>query len=176
MVFVKSKLTVSITSDIEGYNKFSNNFKSFVRGLRENTSEGQFEGYDRIPLKPRCLNEGFKSAMQVQYVAMAGNYFKAGYEYTGALKVLKTILSYGYLWQHVRVMGGAYGCMCGFSGVDGDVYFTSIVTNLRNTLQVYENILNLLKIIADERDITSIIGTIIHLGYADDTTDKALGL
>lgn len=166
MVFVKSKLTVSITSDIEGYNKFSNNFKSFVRGLRENTSEGQFEGYDRIPLKPRCLNEGFKSAMQVQYVAMAGNYFKAGYEYTGALKVLKTILSYGYLWQHVRVMGGAYGCMCGFSGVDGDVYFTSYRDpNLRNTLQVYENIPEFIKnYTADERDITkSIIGTISTL-------------
>jgi Zn-dependent M16 (insulinase) family peptidase len=166
MIFVKDKLTVSITADNEGYNKFANNFTPFVQRLRENTSERQFLDYDRIPLKPRCLNEGFKAAMQVQYVARAGNYIKAGYKYTGALRVLKMILSYDYLWQNIRVKGGAYGCMCGFSGVDGDVYFTSYRDpNLKYTNQVYENIPEFIKnYTADERDITkSIIGTISTL-------------
>ena len=56
--------------------------------------------------------------------------------------------------------------MCGFSGVDGDVYFTSYRDpNLIETNQVYENIPEFLKnYTADERDITkSIIGTISTL-------------
>lgn len=165
-VFVKDKLLISITADKAGYEEFSKGLLPLIKSLREKASERQFLGYDRVPLKPRCLNEGFKTAMQVQYVARAGNYFKAGYKYTGALKVLRMILSYDYLWTNVRVKGGAYGCMCGFSGVDGDVYFTSYRDpNLRETNQVYENIPEFIKgYTRDERDITkSIIGTISTL-------------
>ena len=37
-------------------------------------------------------NEGFLTSSQVQYVAVAGNFKKAGLDYTGALRVLKVIL------------------------------------------------------------------------------------
>ena len=43
-------------------------------------------------------NEGFKTSGQVQYVAQTGNFKKKGLEYTGALEILKVILSYDYLW------------------------------------------------------------------------------
>ena len=59
-------------------------------------------------------NEGFTTSGQVQYVARTGNFHKKGYEYTGALDILKVILSYDYLWMNLRVKGGAYGCMSGF--------------------------------------------------------------
>lgn len=166
IIFVKDKLTISITADNEGYNEFSKSITPFIKSLQESSSDRLLTAYDRMPIKPKHLNEGFKSAMQVQYVARAGNYFKAGYKYTGALKVLRTILSYDYLWQNVRVKGGAYGCMCGFSGVDGDIYFTSYRDpNLKYTNQVYENIPDFIKSYsADEREITkSIIGTISTL-------------
>lgn len=166
MVFVRNKLIVSVTADKYGYELFSNSFNHFLDSLHESASERQLTGYDMMPLKPKGLNEGFKAAMQVQYVARVGNYFKAGYKYTGALKILRMILSYDYLWTNVRVKGGAYGCMCGFSGVDGDVYFTSYRDpNLKKTNQVYENIPEFIKnYTADERDITkSIIGTISTL-------------
>ena len=51
---------------------------------------------------------------QVQYVAVGGNFKKAGYPYTGALQILRMIMSYDYLWNNIRVKGGAYGCMSGF--------------------------------------------------------------
>ncbi|MDI9508376.1 MAG: insulinase family protein [Bacillota bacterium] len=166
MIFVKNKLMVSITADKAGYDLVSQNLSSFMEGLPEKASERLFAAYDNRPLTPKSLNEGFKAAMQVQYVARAGNFLKAGYKYTGALKVLRTILSYDYLWQNLRVKGGAYGCMCGFSGVDGDVYFTSYRDpNLRNTNLVYERIPEFIRnFTADERDITkSVIGTISSL-------------
>ena len=80
--------------------------------------------------------------------------------------MLKVILSYDYLWNNVRVKGGAYGCMCGFSGVDGDAYFTSYRDpNLKETNQIYNRIPEFVRSFsADERDMTkNIIGTISTL-------------
>src|SRR5699024_5963757 len=45
----------------------------------------------------RKRNEGFKTSSKVQYVARAGNFIDGGAEYTGALQILKVILSYDYL-------------------------------------------------------------------------------
>lgn len=162
MIFTKENLLISITADEEGFKRFEEKLPSFSRGLKAQADSKLFEAYDTSSLKPVALNEGFKTAMQVQYVARVGNFAKAGYEYTGALKVLKTILSYDYLWINVRVKGGAYGCMCGFSGVDGDAYFTSYRDpNLRETNQIYEKVVDYIaNFTADERDITKyIIGT-----------------
>jgi len=162
MIFTKDKLLVSITADKEGFDLFATKLPSFSNGLKGKVENSLFDAYDRTELEPQILNEGFKAAMQVQYVARVGNFLKAGYEYTGALKVLKVILSYDYLWNNIRVKGGAYGCMCGFSGVDGDAYFTSYRDpNLRETNQIYEKIADFVKnFTADERDITKyIIGT-----------------
>jgi Zn-dependent M16 (insulinase) family peptidase len=162
MIFTRKNLLISITSDSEGYQRFEEKLPDFTDTLLPQVDEKLFAAYDTSSLKPVCLNEGFKSAMQVQYVARTGNFLKAGFEYTGALKVLKTILSYDYLWINVRVKGGAYGCMCGFSGVDGDAFFTSYRDpNLAETNDIYKRIPEYVKnFSADERDITKyIIGT-----------------
>lgn len=89
-------------------------------------------------IEPVRKNEGFMSASQVQYVCRAGNFISKGLSYTGVLRVLKVMMSYEYLWQEVRVKGGAYGCMCAF-GKSGDSYFVSYRDpNLKSTVQVYE--------------------------------------
>lgn len=162
IIFTKNNLLCSITADEEGYGRFEEKLPSFCDKLKTSADNKILEAYDTSALSPVCLNEGFKTAMQVQYVARAGNFMKAGYGYNGALKVLKTILSYDYLWNNVRVKGGAYGCMCGFSGVDGDAYFTSYRDpNLRETNNIYEKAADYVKnFTAEERDITKyIIGT-----------------
>lgn len=84
------------------------------------------------------LEEGFSCSSQVQYVALLGNFKKAGLEYTGSLNVLSDVLSNDYLWTGVRLQGGAYGCMCGFSRT-GDTYFVSYRDpNLKKTIEVYK--------------------------------------
>lgn len=55
-------------------------------------------------------NEAFQTSGQVQYVALCGNFEREGYDYTGALRILRVMLSYDYLWINIRVKGGAYGC------------------------------------------------------------------
>ena len=65
--------------------------------------------------RPVKEKTAYTSSSQVQYVARCGNYRKAGYEYTGALKVLKIIFSYDYLWLNVdRIKRAVHGCMSGF--------------------------------------------------------------
>lgn len=166
LIFTRNKMLVSITADEKGYRRFKEAFPSFLSGLEEKPDSKLYDAYEKVELVPICKNEGFKAAMQVQYVARAGNFMKAGFDYTGALRVLKTILSYDYLWNNVRVKGGAYGCMCGFSGVDGDAYFTSYRDpNLAETNQVYEKVVDYIKnFTADEREMTKyIIGTFSSL-------------
>ena len=46
-------------------------------------------------------NEGFMTAGQIQYVCRAGNFIQKGLPYTGALKVLKVMMGYEYLWNQV---------------------------------------------------------------------------
>ena len=70
------------------------------------------------------LNEGFTSSSKVNYVAHCGTFAGSGYSYTGALRILKVMLSYDYLWINIRVKGGAYGCMSGI-GRSGEGYFVS---------------------------------------------------
>ena len=111
------------------------------------------------------LNEGFKTSSKVQYVARSGNFMDMGVPYNGALHILKVIMGYEYLWQNVRVKGGAYGCMSGFNRI-GEAYFVSYRDpNLKETMKIYEDVVSYLKTFsATEDELTKfIIGTMSEL-------------
>ena len=106
--------------------------------------------------------EGFCTSAGIQYVCRAGNYAKKGLAYTGALRVLRVMMGYDYLWNQVRVKGGAYGCMSAFSK-EGTSYFVSYRDpNLKQTVEIYEKAPEYLRgFAADEETMTKyIIGTI----------------
>ena len=116
-IFCKERLMVSLTADREGYDAAVKE----IGGLKEILGSGAPQ--ETVPvLNCAKKNEGFLDASQVQYVSRAGNFVKRGFSYTGALRILKVILSYDYLWLNVRVKGGAYGCMSGI-GRSGEGYF-----------------------------------------------------
>ena len=156
-IFVKNRLLISLTADAEGYQLLEEKFPQFLTVLPDGEKAGE-----AVAFQCEKKNEGFLDASKVQYVSRAGNYLSAGYSYTGALRILKVILSYDYLWINVRVKGGAYGCMSGFMR-NGDAYFTSYRDpNLKSTNEIYEGIPAYLRAFdADERDMTKyIIGTV----------------
>ncbi len=153
----KDNLLVSFTADDAGYRLLEKALPAFVRRI-----DTTHEPHEKVVLSLEAKNEGFKTSSQVQYVARAGNFIEAGYSYTGALKILKVILSYDYLWINVRVKGGAYGCMSGF-GLDGNSYLVSYRDpNLKATNEVYNHTAEYLRSFSvDQRDMTKfIIGTI----------------
>ena len=113
-------------------------------------------------VKPEKKNEGLKTSAQIQYVCRAGNFRAAGLPYTGALKVLRTIMSYDYLWNNIRVKGGAYGCMNNYART-GNAYLVSYRDpNLEKTNEIFEKSVDYTESFdVSERDMTKyIIGTV----------------
>ena len=160
-IFRPENLMVDFTSCEEGYDQL----KAFVPVLKATLfTEPVVKEPFAITLAKK--NEGFETSAQIQYVGRAGNYRKdGGLSYTGALRVLKVILGYEYLWTNVRVKGGAYGCMCNF-GKAGDSYFVSYRDpNLKKTMDTFEKTGDYLRsFTADERTMTKyIIGAISDL-------------
>ena len=186
VIFRPENLMVDFTGSREAADKLADPATAFKEALyTENVETGSYE-----PVLEK-VKEGYKTPGQVQYVCRAGNYKHAGLEYTGTLKVLKVMMGYDYLWNQVRVKGGAYGCMCSF-GRSGDSYFVSYRDpNLQNTVNIYEKAADYISgFEADERTLTQfIIGAISDLdtpmtpaarglfslsGYMTDVTDGDL--
>nr|MCR5452409.1 insulinase family protein [Lachnospiraceae bacterium] len=124
-------------------------------------------GSEAVPVyaKPIPVNQGLYSASKVNYVCRAGSFAKGGYEYKGVFNILRVILSYDYLWNNVRVKGGAYGCHSHFNR-SGLVAFTSYRDpKLSETKEVFEKVADYLENFnAGDRDMTKyVIGTISSL-------------
>ena len=159
-VFRAENLMVSYTSEEKGYEGLEKKIKEFKEILYTGEKQNA-ASYSSCVVK----NEGFKTAGQVQHVAAAGNFKEAGFEYTGALRILKVMLSYEYLWMNIRVKGGAYGCMSSFRR-NGDGFLVSYRDpNLEKTLEVFRKTGDFIRSFdADEREMTKyIIGTISEL-------------
>ena len=157
-IFVRERLVVDYTGTMEGLSEVQKISKEFYEKL--SYAKKKIEGTAKIQCVVR--NEAFKTSGQVQFVCRAGNYKKKGLEYTGALKVLRVMMGYDYLWNNVRVKGGAYGCMSSFTRT-GDCFFVSYRDpNLQRTIEVYEKAGEYLRnFVADERTLTQyIIGTV----------------
>ena len=156
-IFSPENLLVSVTCERKALDVLKGPFEILHSCLKV-SKEAMPEEKDTLVKK----NEGFLTSSQVQYVAVAGNFKKSGLDYTGALRVLKVILSYDYLWLNVRVKGGAYGCMSGFTR-NGNGYLASYRDpNLKGTFDVFRGTVEYLKnFAASDRDMVKyIIGTI----------------
>lgn len=159
-IFRPENLMVDYTAERQGLE----GIESLIEGLKEKLYTEPVQGHSCEP-KPEKKNEGLMSAAQIQYVCRAGNFAKKGLSYTGALRALKVVMSYEYLWTQVRVKGGAYGCMCQF-GKTGESYFVSYRDpNLEKTIEVYEKAADFVEAFeADERTMTQyIIGAVSAL-------------
>lgn len=155
-LFARNRMLISFTGNSEAYGNAKLSLEKVIAGFNKISAIG-----DQAEVHFNTAKEAFIDASQIQYVAKTGDFICEGYEYTGALRLLRIILSYDYLWINVRVKGGAYGCMNTFLR-SGESYFVSYRDpNLSDTLDVYDRIPEYIKSFSpDERDMTKyIIGT-----------------
>ena len=152
-IFRPENLMVDYTAGEDGYGPLP----GLVKALKEKLFTCPAKTGAFVP-ELSVKNEGFTSSSQVQYVCRAGNYRRKGLQPTGALRVLKVMMGYEYLWLNIRVKGGAYGCMTGF-GRTGDSYFVSYRDpNLENTIEVFEQAAEYIENFkADERTMTQFV-------------------
>lgn len=129
--------------------------------MRQRKNTGALNELTKYVPAPVENREGFTTPAEIQYVAVGGSFAGVPHNF-GALRVARHLLNYDYLWNEVRVKGGAYGVACQFQR-EGDGYFTSYRDpNLSSTIDVYKGAADYLESYdADEREITkTIIGTI----------------
>jgi len=157
-IITSDKLTIGVTAS-EGFMQQINAVsEAFIYQL-------PYDDHNHQSAEISCItttNEGFKSTSDVQYVALAADFSLQGFEYHGSMRVLNTLINLEYLWNSIRVKGGAYGAFSSISR-NGVVAFASYRDpNLEATLNAYHQLVEFIDTLElDERELTKyIIGTI----------------
>ena len=132
-IFNQNDLMVSVTAAAEDYDGIAEGLAAFQQKLSSVSFPAAPYTWEIAP-----KNEGLMTQSRVQYVAKGANFIKLGYEYTGVLRVLETLLRYDYFWTRIRVQGGAYGAMTQFNR-NGFMIFSSYRDpNLAETFTVLD--------------------------------------
>lgn len=107
--------------------------------------------------------EVFTAPAQVNYVGKAADVYALGYRYHGSAHVIMRHLRMGYLWERVRVQGGAYGAFCALERHTGVLVHTSYRDPaVTGTLAAYDGAADFLRgFDPDARELTrAIVGAV----------------
>jgi Zn-dependent M16 (insulinase) family peptidase len=175
----RSGMVLSVTGDKGVLDAIEPSLQSFLKGLPGKPDGKKMPDFYSEPHpwvaeakkamaeKAPLIDEGFIVPTQVSYVGKSGLLYEEGERIPGSAAVVARFLRTGYLWDHVRVMGGAYGGFSVFSPFSGLLSFLSYRDpNLDKTIDVYDAAADSLMAAADalEEDpqalATAIIGTI----------------
>lgn len=142
-IFNKASCTIlNITSDAEHLDPAQASLEKLASNLPVDESSGP------VLLDPTLGRraDGIVVPTQVNYVGKGGNLYESGYEYHGSALVVSKLLGATYLWDKVRVVGGAYGGFCRFDPRSGDFKYLSYRDpNLGQTLETYDGAPGFLK-------------------------------
>jgi Predicted Zn-dependent peptidases, insulinase-like len=133
-LFSKEHLVIGLTGNHEIFERAREQFDKL--GLA--SAPGKPAAAPAIELIPD-RNEGLMTSSKVQYVAKGANFRKLGFDYIGQLLVLKQVLTLDYLWNRVRVLGGAYGCGVSVESSGNFIFWSYRDPNLRETLKIYDD-------------------------------------
>ncbi len=140
MIFCQENMLANLTGEAKDYSLFEKKTNALADRFPKSAPPAVELNFPA----PAC-NEGFMSASTIQYVGKGANLYDLGYKHSGQWSVLKSLLSSSYLWDHVRVQGGAYGCMNSFDPLTGDYGFVSYRDpNLEETLKAYDGVAHFL--------------------------------
>ena len=121
--------------------------ESFIKLL----GEGKAAESATVALTPKQCT-GLYSPSQVQYAALCGMLPKEASEQYGHLLVLRHLLNTDYLWQNIRVLGGAYGVGARFERTGAAVMVSYRDPNLDETYRCYRSVIDYIKALEmDER-------------------------
>lgn len=127
-------MSMLVVCEDEDYAAFEENISILLDNIE--TKEIEKQKYE-FELKKEKL--GLATQSDVQFVAKGYDYSKLGYAYSGKHILLKKILGYEYLWNEVRVKGGAYGSAALGSAFGNFVIVSWNDPNLKETLDIYDN-------------------------------------
>lgn len=130
-------LALNLTATPEQRGELERLAAGLARSLPEQTTDGAAAWLGKRAQSP--LAEALLLPAQVNYVGKGINLFDAGYDWHGSASVILKHLRTGYLWDRVRVRGGAYGCLCGLDRMSGAFFMVSYRDpNVLPTLAVFD--------------------------------------
>ncbi|MDL2267047.1 insulinase family protein [Desulfovibrio sp. OttesenSCG-928-G15] len=133
----RSGLAVNLTALPEQRNALEKYAEDLAAALPEQSVDGASDWFGKVADLPEA--EALLLPAQVNYVGKGINLFDNGYAWHGSASVILKYLRTGYLWDQVRVQGGAYGCMCGLDRMSGAFTMVSYRDpNILRTLQSYD--------------------------------------
>jgi len=131
-------LIINLTADPDALDAVRPVVDDFVAKLPATSAVPAATPWAEAAAMPERVNEGYAITTQVNYVAAGTQLFEPGEQMDGAFYAVARFLSRGYLWDNVRVVGGAYGGGCSLNPSSGGFAFSSYRDpNLQDTLDIY---------------------------------------
>ncbi|GMH13419.1 hypothetical protein Nepgr_015260 [Nepenthes gracilis] len=158
-LFSRKQCLINVTSDGKHLTNSEKYVRTFLELLPDLTC-GEANNWD---FELSTKNEAITIPTQVNYVGKAANIYETGYQLKGSAYVISRYISNTWLWDRVRVSGGAYGGFCDFDTHSGVFSFLSYRDpNLLKTLDVYDGTGDFLRGLEMDNDTLTkaIIGTI----------------
>lgn len=135
LLFNANNMMANVTCEASDYEKFKVTYRDFVSGLDKADIKYHKYRRDFSLKKTALLTQG-----NVQHIAQGYNLRELGYQYCGSYQVLHTIVKYDYLWNRIRMIGGAYGAIFRIER-NGNAYIASYRDpNLKETLDAYKGV------------------------------------
>lgn len=165
-IIAGEKVIVSYTCDTE---------EEYTERVRAILPKGEPKTSAGTGTASKAKDEGITVPAPIAYAAKVGNLYQKGIENTGSWMVLAKIASMDFLWNRVRVLGGAYGVGLSISS-DGSVrYYSYRDPKPADTLAVYDQTGSYIRDYCEEgHDLTRLI-----IGSVADTepifTARSLG-
>lgn len=161
LLIQRNGIIVNATLDQENWQQVEPQLQSFMRELP--TQEVQWHTW-----QPAfdSTNEGLVVPAQVNYVGKATDLFALGYEYHGSINVINNFIRTSWLWEKIRMQGGAYGAFCRFGKQSGVyTYLSYRDPNLLDTIAVYDQTADVLRQVQlNQQELTrNIIGAVSSL-------------
>jgi Zn-dependent M16 (insulinase) family peptidase len=158
----KPGMIISLTSSPEDFSIFEDKASYLLEDIPSSESTTQTF---HLPVHPN--REALLTQANVQYNAMGFNYRQMGGQYSGHWQVAHSILSLDYLYNQIRVQGGAYGAGSKMTrnGLMG--FWSYRDPKISGTFDVYKKAHEYLSSFdVDPREMTKyIIGTIATVDY-----------
>jgi Zn-dependent M16 (insulinase) family peptidase len=148
----------NLTLNEDAFRPFQLELETFLRELPAYHPTTVEWAVDRL-----SENEGLTIPAQVNYVGKGAQIYEFGYQLDGSIHVILGHLRLTYLWEKVRILGGAYGAFCAFDPLTGGLTHISYRDpNLMKTLEAYDGASKFLaQLQIDDRELTkAIISTI----------------
>jgi Zn-dependent M16 (insulinase) family peptidase len=158
ILMTRNALLFNITLDEKSWSQFHPQVTEFLEALPSSP-------FKAAKWKPESMvdSEAMIIPAQVNYVGKAASLYAAGYRFHGSCHVVSRYLRNTWLWEKVRVQGGAYGAYAVFDRLSGVMTLVSYRDpNLIRTLDIFDGCPEFLKKLCLNEDelAKSIIGTI----------------